>query len=75
MQRIWPILIVLLAIAMAGCSEGVPRAVTPQTSVDLGKVPVAQSMTDTIDTPFEIANEGTSSLRLSDIQVKTLEGC
>lgn len=75
MKRIWPILIALLAFALAGCSEGVPRAVTPQTSVDLGPVPVAKSMTDTIDTRFEIANEGTGRLKLSDIQVKTLEGC
>lgn len=78
----------LLALAagtlvVAGCaSSGAPssspdgpKAVTPVTSHDFGNVPVTDDMSKAVKKEFVIKNEGTSDLKLSNLQVKLLEGC
>lgn len=65
----------LSALVLAGCTSGVPVAVTPEDSVNFGDVAVVTDMSKASLSMFTIINEGTASLRLRDIQVKTLEGC
>lgn len=74
MKRTWPLLL-LVPLFVAGCGSGVPVAVTPEDSVNFGNVPVVTDMSKASLKTFAIMNAGTASLRLSDIQVKTLEGC
>jgi len=63
------------AVLLTGCSSGVPKVVTPETSFNFGNVPVVTDMRDGKTHEFVIKNEGTGNLRLSNIQVKLLEGC
>lgn len=64
------------ALLLAGCSAaGVPKAVTPVASHDFGDVPVTNDMKAARLKQFEIKNEGTANLKLSNLQVRLLEGC
>lgn len=64
------------ALILVGCStSGVPKAVTPVDSHDFGNVPVTNDMKAARLKRFEIKNEGTSNLKLSNLQVRLLEGC
>jgi hypothetical protein len=66
----------LLALAvLAGCSKGTPKVVTNETEHDFGDVPTTSDMSQAELKEFVIANDGTGDLRLSNIQVQTLEGC
>lgn len=76
------VLLVSTLLLVTGCGDtagtaasGVPKAVTPMTSFDFGNVPVTTDMNGARLQQFFIENAGTASPRLSDIQVKTLEGC
>ncbi len=64
-------------LAVAGCSggSGSPKAVIPEDEVNLGDVPVVTDMSKAVVKQFTIKNEGNSPLKLSNLQVKTLEGC
>lgn len=74
MKRAMLLLVVALAL-LAGCSKGTPRAITDETEHDFGDVPVTTDMSQVRSKEFVIANDGTADLRLSNIQVKLLEGC
>ncbi len=71
------------ALVLAGCgSSGAPggapegpKAVTPTTSHDFGDVPVTEDMSKAVKTEFVIKNEGSGDLKLSNLQVKLLQGC
>ena len=76
MRRGFVTAMLLASIAIAGCSGGgTPKAVTPVTTHDFGNVPVVTDMKDGKQQAFIIQNEGTGDLRLSNLQVKLLEGC
>ena len=70
-------LVALLAVVLAGCAGvgGTPKAVSPETKVDFGDVPVTNNMNEAKSKEFVIRNEGTGNLKLSDLQVKLLQGC
>jgi uncharacterized protein YcfL len=77
MKSNWKTLL-LGAFLLAGCSAAggkAPKAVIPEDSVDFGDVPVVSDMNQAKTKTFVIKNEGTGNLQLSDLQVKTLEGC
>lgn len=74
MKRAVLLLVVALAL-LAGCSKGAPKAVTNETEHDFGDVPVTDDMSQAELKEFVIANDGTADLRLSNVQVQTLEGC
>jgi len=75
MRRL-PFLLLAVLLLLVGCfAGGVPRAVAAETRFDFGNVPVSSDMKDAKLKQFLIKNEGTGSLRLRDLQVKTLEGC
>lgn len=74
MKRTWP-LALLVPLLAAGCTGGAPAAVVPEDSVNFGDVPVVTDMSKARLKTFSIMNGGTATLRLSEIQVKTLEGC
>ncbi len=69
------VLITLTLVLVAGCGGAPPKAVTPETWFDFGDVPVVTDMAGTRYKEFAIKNEGTGDLKLSDVQVKLLEGC
>jgi len=69
------LVLVALAGLLAGCGGAPPKAVTPETWFDFGDVPVTNDMAAARNKDFVIKNEGTGDLKLSDIQVKLLEGC
>lgn len=70
------ILALLLSLAvLTGCSKGVPKAVASETEHDFGEVPVTNDMSQARLKEFVIMNDGTADLRLSNVQVQTLEGC
>lgn len=76
MKRAFYALLLSISLVVAGCSAaGTPKAVTPETSVDFGNVPVVVDMTQAQRKRFVIKNEGTANLKLSKIQVKVLQGC
>lgn len=62
-------------IVLTGCSKSAPKAVTTETAHDFGQVPVTNSMSQARLKEFVIMNDGTADLRLSNVQVQTLEGC
>lgn len=67
-----------IALVLAGCSasgSSAPKAVIPEDQVNFGDVPVVTNMNDAKVKRFTIKNEGTGPLQLSNLQVKTLEGC
>lgn len=69
-------LVALVATLVVGCSGGGgPKVVTPETKVDFGDVVMTPDHKDAKTREFVIKNEGTGDLKLSDIQVKTLQGC
>lgn len=69
-------LLVGAALVATGCSSGAPQAVAPETSYDFGDVPVVTDMVRGAKyKEFVIRNDGTKDLKLSNIQVKLLEGC
>lgn len=69
-------LVVGVAFALIGCSSGgTPKAVVPEDQVDFGDVPVATDMNSAKVKRFTIKNEGAGPLKLSNLQVKVLEGC
>lgn len=74
MKRAVLLLLVVLAL-LAGCAKGTPKVVTEETEYDFGDVPVTTDPSQVRFKEFVIANEGTADLRLSNIQVQTLEGC
>jgi ABC-type glycerol-3-phosphate transport system substrate-binding protein len=65
------------ALAIAGCSSGSggPKAVVPEDQADFGDVPVTNDMNNVRVKQFTIKNEGAGQLKLSNLQVKVLEGC
>lgn len=69
------VLIAATGLLVAGCGGAPSKAVTRETWFDFGDVPVVTDMAGTRYKDFAIANEGTGDLKLSDIQVKLLEGC
>lgn len=75
LNKVTATLLALLAVAVVGCTAGTPKAVVPQTRHDFGDVPVVADMSKVRVKEFVIKNEGSGNLKLSDIQVKTLEGC
>jgi PBP1b-binding outer membrane lipoprotein LpoB len=77
MTNHWKALVVVGALLLAGCSAAgqAPKVVTPETAVDFGNVPVISDMNLAKKQTFVIKNEGQGTLKLSDLQVKTLEGC
>lgn len=76
MKRFLPVILLFLAALLAGCSAGgTPEAITPETEHNFGNVPVTNNMNEAKLKWFSIKNSGSAALRLSDIQVKTLEGC
>ncbi|MFZ5827532.1 MAG: hypothetical protein ACOY94_24785 [Bacillota bacterium] len=75
MKRTAGVALLALALLVAGCSKGTPKAVTPVTSHDFGDVPVVTDMRDAKIKEFMIINDGTADLKLRDVQVKVLEGC
>ncbi len=68
-------LLVLSGCATAAPAGAVPKVAVPETTYDFGNVPVTRNAKDTLYRSFSIRNEGNADLRLSDIQIKTLEGC
>jgi len=76
MKRILALLLVLTAVLAVGCSGGgSPKATTPETKFDFGNVVMTNDHNDAKKHEFFIKNEGTADLKLSDLQVKLLEGC
>lgn len=75
MKRIAIPALLALIVLVTGCSRGTPKAVTPETRHDFGDVPVVTDMRDGKLKEFVIMNDGTADLRLTDVQVKLLEGC
>lgn len=75
MKHLLAVLLALVAFVAAGCSSATPRAVVPQNSHDFGNVPVVDDMRQARLKEFVIRNDGDADLKLSGIQVKTLEGC
>jgi len=76
MKRIAFVALAALTVLLAGCTvAGKPKAVTPDTKVDFGDVPVVADMNQAKKKEFVIWNEGTAALKLSDVKVKLLEGC
>lgn len=75
MKRVALILAAVSLLFVAGCSKGQPRAVTPETEVDFGKVPVVNDMSKARIKEFFIRNEGTADLRITEGKVVLLDGC
>lgn len=77
MRRFLALILALAALlALAGCAGGgTPKAVTPVTTHDFGDVPVSSDPKDLRTKEFVIQNTGTADLKLSNLQVKLLEGC
>lgn len=78
MRRLPALILALTAmLALAGCAGGggVPKAATPVTTHDFGDVPVSSDPKDTRTKEFVIQNTGAADLKLSNLQVKLLEGC
>jgi uncharacterized protein YcfL len=73
----WKAWLLVGVLLLAGCSSAgkAPQAVVPEASVDFGDVPVVTDMSQAKTKTFVIKNEGQGDLKLSDLQVKTLEGC
>ncbi|HYG60420.1 MAG TPA: hypothetical protein VD902_20305 [Symbiobacteriaceae bacterium] len=77
MKRLLAAAVTTAAVLVAGCSGGgTPKAVTPETEVNFGDVRMTTDhVKDTVSKEFFIKNEGTGDLKLSDLQVKLLQGC
>lgn len=71
------ILTLVALLGLAGCAGGggAPKAATPVTTHDFGDVPVSSDPKETRTKEFVIQNAGTADLKLSNLQVKLLEGC
>lgn len=72
------ILLLLLAgglLLLAGCAKGEPKAVMPESKYDFGNVPIVTDMSQAKTKEFFIKNEGKGDLKLSNVQVKLLQGC
>ncbi|HYF94636.1 MAG TPA: hypothetical protein VD969_20685 [Symbiobacteriaceae bacterium] len=73
MKRFLTILLALAAVLAVGCSGGgAPKATAPETKYDFGNVLTTE---DPKYHTFYIKNEGKGDLKLSDVQVKLLQGC
>jgi ABC-type uncharacterized transport system auxiliary subunit len=73
MKRYLAILLAAAAL-VAGCSSGgAPRAAAPETTFDFGEVPTSEK--DARTKEFTIQNDGAGDLKISDVQVKVLQGC
>lgn len=75
MRKLTLLLLAVAAVLVAGCSSGSggpPRATSPELTYDFGDVPVTADMKHHT---FTIRNEGGADLKLSDLQVKLLQGC
>jgi hypothetical protein len=77
MKTKWKAWLLAGVLLLAGCSAAgkAPKAVVPEDSIDFGDLPVVSDMNQAKTKTFVIKNEGTGDLKLSDLQVKTLEGC
>lgn len=75
MKKAWLALLFAAAVAAAGCSGGAPKAVAPETQVDFGDVLTTNNMNDAKLKEFFIQNAGTGDLKISEVQVKLLQGC
>lgn len=78
MRRFLAVILALTALlALAGCAGGggSPKVVTPVITHDFGDVPVSSDRQDIRTKEFLIQNTGTADLKLSNVQVKLLEGC
>ncbi|HEY3367202.1 MAG TPA: hypothetical protein VGK74_19270 [Symbiobacteriaceae bacterium] len=76
MRKFLLALAVVMTVLIAGCSGtvsgGAPKATSPETTFDFGDVPVTADM---LHHSFTIQNTGNADLKLSDVQVKLLQGC
>lgn len=77
MRILLAVVVLSTVVVLAGCGAagGQPKAMTPQTRIDLGDVPVSNDMKDVRTHEFVIRNDGTGKLKLGAARVKTLEGC
>ena len=76
MKRMFLILslgmLMALAVVLAACgTQGQPRIVFSEDSVDVGKVPPGASLAYT----FHFENLGDGPLVIEDVSVEALEGC
>ncbi|MGE5674796.1 MAG: hypothetical protein ACM3XM_13145 [Mycobacterium leprae] len=79
-MKTWKIgMLAVTAAILTACSTtaagGTPKAEVPQAKVDFGDVPVTDNMAEAKHMKFVIKNTGTGNLQLSNMQVKTLQGC
>lgn len=68
-------LLTMLAILLAGCGAGAPKAVVSESRFDFGDVRMSNDKKDLKTHEFVIKNEGQGDLKLEELQVKLLKGC